>query len=141
VAAQGSAPEHSPVVTAVAESSAASTVEVSSPAPQQARAEERVETRIEPREEPRVQPIAQAFVAEAAVEAGRPAPVAPVPAAAPKVDAKELLSSSGLVMIETDPSRSKSYQLEEAPVHLGRPRKERTKQTAPEELMQVETKS
>jgi hypothetical protein len=57
----------------------------------------------------------------------------------PKVDAKEVLSGAGLVMIETDPSRAKSYVLEEAPVQLGRPRRERSKQ-APEELKQVETK-
>jgi hypothetical protein len=50
-----------------------------------------------------------------------------------------VLSTSGLVMIETDPSRSKSYTLEEEKVQLGRPRRERQKQ-ADEALMQVETK-
>ena len=58
----------------------------------------------------------------------------------PKVDAKEVLSGAGLVMIETDLSRSKSYVLEEAPVQLGRPRRERPTQAA-EELKQVETKN
>jgi hypothetical protein len=111
------------------------------------------------------QPKAQAFSADvqapepvAAAPAPTPAPVverAPVPAPqpveqpasvvtaraeVPKVDAKEVLSGAGLVMIETDPSRAKSYVLEEAPVQLGRPRRERPKQ-APEELKQVETKN
>jgi hypothetical protein len=66
---------------------------------------------------------------------------APAPPPAPQADPKALLSNSGLVMIETDPSRSKSYQLEDEPVQLGRPRRERQKQTAPDELMQVETKN
>ena len=69
-------------------------------------------------------------------------PVAPAPAeytTRSKSDSKEALSSSGLVMIETDPSRSKSYQLEEERVQVGRPRRERPKQAA-EELSQVETK-
>ncbi len=110
---------------------------------------------VQPMVQPMEQPKAQAFVAEPpapapAVEAPAPAPapvvVAPAPApvvtvspAVPKVDAKEVLSGAGLVMIETDLSRSKSYVLEEAPVQLGRPRRERPKQAA-EELKQVETK-
>ena len=56
------------------------------------------------------------------------------------MDAKALLSSSGLVMVETDPSKPKSYVMEEDPVQLGRPRRERPQQSAPEELRQVETK-
>jgi ribonuclease E len=150
--------EQQPVVTAVSESPVTATVEVSAPAPQPAIAEQRFEQPAVQREEPQ----AQAFVAEAPAPAPAPAPepaiqaAAPVQAAepveqpapvvatrpiAPPADPKELLSSSGLVMIETDPSRSKSYQLEEERVQLGRPRRERSKQNAPEELMQVETKN
>jgi hypothetical protein len=44
-------------------------------------------------------------------------------------------------MVETDPSKPKSYQLEEEPVQLGRPRRERAKPSAAGELMQVETKN
>lgn len=139
-------------MTAVTESPAAATIQVSAPAPQPEIAGERLESLAEHREQPK----AQAFVAEApgpsparepepqvvkpmaiAVE-----PVAPAPAeytTTSKSDPKEALSSSGLVMIETDPSRSKSYQLEEERVQLGRPRRERPKQAA-EELSQVETK-
>ena len=111
---------------------------------------------VHPMVQPMEQPKAQAFVAEPparapAVEAPAPAPapvvVAPAPAPvvtaspeAPKVDAKEVLSGAGLVLIETDLSRSKSYVLEEAPVPLGRPRRERPTQAA-EELKQVETKN
>ena len=138
--------EQQPVVTAVALSPSVSTMEVSTPARQPAVAEQREE------------PKAQAFAAEAPVPVAAPivapephvvqavvAPVEkPVPAAsmrAPQADPKELLSNSGLVMIETDPSRSKSYQLEEERVQVGRPRRERPKPSAPDELMQVETKN
>jgi ribonuclease E len=139
--------QQQPVVTAEAVSPVVPTVEVSAPAPQP--------MVVEHREEPK----AQAFVAEAPAPAPAPAPAieavpAPAPApvvveqpspvvtaapASPKADPKEVLSGAGLVMIETDPSRSKSYVLEEAPVQLGRPRRERPKQ-ASEELKQVETK-
>jgi ribonuclease E len=148
------AAEHQTVVTAVAASPVAATVEVSSPA--QAPASAPAEFRDEQVEQPK----AQAYVAEAPAPApapvAEPAPVEPVVARAeqaqpapveqptppaPQADPKEVLSSSGLVMIETDPSRSKSYQLEEAPVQLGRPRRERPKQSAADELMQVETKN
>lgn len=59
----------------------------------------------------------------------------------PKVDAKELLESDGLVMIETDRSKAPVTPVEEAPQQLGRPRRERPK-PAPqdEELQQVETR-
>ncbi len=146
--------QHQPVVTAVSESAVPATVEVSTPVHQAAVAEHRAGPQAVPREEPK----AQAFVAEApapvAVAAPAPqvvhAPVAPVerPAqvstlqpTAPKADPKELLSNSGLVMIETDPSRPKSYQLEDERDQLGRPRRERPKQGSAEELMQVETKN
>lgn len=102
-------------------------------------------------------PQAQAYVAEPPAPAPSPAydpspvvqaaapavepPPSPAPAPrAPQPDPKELLSTSGLVMIETDPSRPKSYQLEEEKVQLGRPRREKPKQ-AEEQLMQVETKN
>ena len=146
------------VVTAVATSPAVATVDVSTPAPQVAAVEPVAvqAAMVHPMVQPMEQPKAQAFVAEPparapAVEAPAPAPapvvVAPAPAPvvtaspeAPKVDAKEVLSGAGLVMIETDLSRSKSYVLEEAPVQLGRPRRERPTQAA-EELKQVETKN
>ncbi|HSA91354.1 MAG TPA: hypothetical protein VLF42_15800, partial [Burkholderiales bacterium] len=59
----------------------------------------------------------------------------------PKVDAKELLESDGLVMIETDRSKAPpAAPFEETP-HLGRPRRERPKpQPQEEELQQVETR-
>ncbi len=135
--------EQQAVVTTAITSPAATSVEVYTPAPLPVVVE---------------QPKAQAFVAEAPAAESTPAPVvqeqAPAPEAqpaqqpasvvtarpdVPKVDAKEVLSGVGLVMIETDASRSKSYVLEEAPVQLGRPRRERPKQAA-EELKQVETK-
>ncbi len=72
-------------------------------------------------------------VAQVVTHTPAPAPAAPLP------DPKTLLSSSGLVMIETDPSRAKSYTLEEEKVQLGRPRRERPKRVE-EPLMQVETK-
>jgi len=150
--------QQQPVVTAVSESPVAATVEVSTPAPQPAIAEQRIEQPVMQREEPK----AQAFVAETPPPAPVSAPIAaPEPAIvqaavapveqpaqvattlpiAPRTDPKELLSNSGLVMIETDPSRSKSYVLEEERAQLGRPRRERSQQGAPEELMQVETKN
>ena len=152
------------MVTAVNESPAA-TVEVSAAPVPPVFVSQQPELNLEPRETPK----AQAFVAEppapesparapepVVVQQAAPvaAPVAasvaasvveqaPAPAPAPRApqaDPKELLSSSGLVMIETDPSRSKSYQLEDAPVQLGRARREKAHQAA-EPLMQVETKN
>jgi hypothetical protein len=122
------------------------TVEVSSPAITAAAPVESVA-------QTREAPVAQAFVADApqvvpATPEVQVAPAAAEPAVsvqapkppAPKEDPKALLSTAGLVMIETDQSKSKSYQLEEEKVQLGRPRRERPKQAA-EELMQVETKN
>lgn len=139
------------MVTALAQSPAAATVEVSTHAPHPA--EQRTETAPGHREEPK----AQAFVAEApmavrepvsvvgetvAAMDKQPAPVSTMRETVPPADPKDLLSSSGLVMIETDTSRPKSYQIEEERVQLGRPRRERLKQNAPEELLQqVETKN
>lgn len=147
--------EQQPVVTAVSESPASAsvgaTVEVSAPSPQAAIAEQRIEHREEPKAQAFVaeapapllapEPVREPTIAQPAPEPIEPPPVATVRETAPKADPKELLSSSGLVMIETDPSRAKSYVLEEERVQLGRPRRERPKESAPVELMQVETKN
>jgi hypothetical protein len=52
------------------------------------------------------------------------------------------LESAGLVMIETDRSKAPAVSVPaEEPLHLGRPRRERSKAQAQEdELQQVETK-
>ena len=66
---------------------------------------------------------------------------APAPRQEPKVDSRQLLESDGLVMIETDRSKAVVAPTEEAPQHIGRPRRERPKpQAQDEELKQVETK-
>jgi hypothetical protein len=64
----------------------------------------------------------------------------PVRREEPKTDSKALLESSGLVMIETDRSKTPFAAPAEEPQQLGRPRRERPK-SAPqeEELQQVET--
>ncbi len=139
--AQFPAMEPQPVVTAPAELLVSATVEVAAPVQQ-------------PVMERREEPQAQAFVAQApapvveqtapvppvSAEAPAPAPI-PVAQSAPKADPQALLSRAGLEMVETDPTRSKSYQLEEEPVQLGRSRRARPTQSAPEELRQVETKN
>jgi hypothetical protein len=57
------------------------------------------------------------------------------------VDPKELLSSSGLQMVETDASKFVPVAPEPEPVRLGRPRRERPAvPAASEELVQVETR-
>jgi len=60
----------------------------------------------------------------------------------PRIDAQQLLSDSGLVMIETDRSKAQVQApvVEEPQQTLGRPRRERS-QGLPqdEELVQVET--
>jgi len=74
-------------------------------------------------------------------EPARPSPVRHEPQQ-PKIDPKVLLESAGLVMIETDRSKAPvaSAPVEE-PLHLGRPRRERSKpQAQDDELQQVETK-
>ena len=59
----------------------------------------------------------------------------------PKIDSRTLLESSGLVMIETDRSKAPPAAPTEELQPLGRPRRERPKQTAQEEeLQQVETR-
>jgi hypothetical protein len=60
---------------------------------------------------------------------------------APRVDPKEILSTAGLQMVETDRSKSVQTAYEPEPVQLGRPRREKTAvQPASEELVQVETR-
>lgn len=59
----------------------------------------------------------------------------------PRVDPKELLSSAGLVMIETDRSKvSVQPPRVEEPQNLGRPRRERPKPPPQDDqLVQIET--
>ena len=62
--------------------------------------------------------------------------------AEPRIDAKQLLNDSGLVMIETDRSKAPAQPAAtEETQPLGRPRRERSKpQTAQDdELVQIET--
>ena len=61
----------------------------------------------------------------------------------PKVEPKAELEQSGLVMIETDPSKARTVQAEPEPSQsLGRPRRERRPQqvAAEPELVQIETR-
>jgi len=77
------------------------------------------------------------------VEAPQPAPQAEAPRAErPRVDPKEILSSAGLQMVETDSSKAKHVVVEPEPVQLGRPRREKPAAPAVEEvsLVQVETR-
>jgi hypothetical protein len=61
---------------------------------------------------------------------------------APKVDARELLSSTGLQMVETDRSKAAPVPVQQDEIKLGRPRRERPKSSADEgELLQVETRN
>ena len=65
----------------------------------------------------------------------------PVRREEPKIDPKALLESSGLVMIETDHSKTQFSVPVEEPQQLGRPRRERAKPASQEEdLQQVETR-
>ena len=61
---------------------------------------------------------------------------------APRVDPKELLSSAGLQMVETDASKFRQAAPEPEPQPLGRPRRERptVQADAGETLVQVETR-
>jgi len=61
-------------------------------------------------------------------------------APAPRVDPQAMLGSSGLVMIETDPSKARSVApAPEQPMPLGRPRRERQRPLPAEPLVQIET--
>jgi hypothetical protein len=59
----------------------------------------------------------------------------------PRIDAKEILSSSGLQMVETDSSKARQPVPEPEPAQLGRPRREKpaAAAVAETELVQVET--
>jgi hypothetical protein len=60
---------------------------------------------------------------------------------APRADPKEILSSAGLQMVETDRSKAQQAAPEPEPMQLGRPRRERpAAPAASEELVQVETR-
>jgi hypothetical protein len=74
-------------------------------------------------------------------EPARPSPLRHE-AQQPKIDPKVLLESAGLVMIETDRSKAPAVSVSaEEPLHLGLPRRERSKPPAQDdELQQVETK-
>lgn len=74
-------------------------------------------------------------------EPARPSPVRHEPQQ-PTIDPKVLLESAGLVMIETDRSKAPAVSAPaEEPLHLGRPRRERSRpQAQDDELQQVETK-
>ncbi len=60
----------------------------------------------------------------------------------PRIDAQQLLSDSGLVMVETDRAKTQVQPAAtEEPQHLGRPRRERPRRTAQDdELVQIETR-
>jgi len=58
----------------------------------------------------------------------------------PRQDPKELLSSAGLQMVETDASKARAPLPEPEPARLGRPRRERPAPAPAEELVQVETR-
>jgi len=62
---------------------------------------------------------------------------------APRVDPKEVLSNSGLQMVETDRSKAVQSLPEPEAVHLGRPRREKpaVQPLAETELVQVETRN
>jgi len=61
---------------------------------------------------------------------------------APRIDPRELLSSAGLQMVETDASKARLPAPEPEPVQLGRPRREKqpAAAVAEAELVQVETR-
>ena len=68
---------------------------------------------------------------------------APVPSPAPqpaRVNPRELLETAGLQMVETRPDRVPAAPPEPEAVPLGRPRRERPRSAAEEQLVQVETK-
>jgi len=87
-------------------------------------------------EEPRVEAAAPVEAPRERVEER------PAPPPAPKVDAREELASSGLMMVETDRSRAPAPPAaEDEAQHLGRPRRDRPKPAAEDApLEQVETR-
>jgi ribonuclease E len=99
-------------------------------------------------EHPSVEPVkAEPVIAAPQPEEPRPVaaaqPAEPRPMAqpeAPRVDTRAMLESAGLQMVETRPDRVPATPPAEEPVQLGRPRRERTRPAAEEQLVQVETK-
>jgi ribonuclease E len=80
----------------------------------------------------------QAAEKAAPVHAVEPRP-APQPEA-PRVDTRAMLESAGLQMVETRADRVPATPPAEETVPLGRPRRERPRPGADEQLVQVETK-
>jgi hypothetical protein len=72
-----------------------------------------------------------------------PPPPSPAPKIEePRIDAQQLLTDSGLVMVETKRAKVsvQAPEIEESQPQVGRPRRERAKPTPQdEELVQVET--
>ena len=77
------------------------------------------------------------------VQVHEEAPRVQVREEAPRADPKELLSSAGLQMVETDSSKSRQPAPEAEPLQLGRPRREKPAPPAvtENELVQVETRN
>ena len=124
--------------------------QVAAPTPMEQAAQPQVPT-VEPRmEEQRVEPPSEQQEPTAREPAYEPLPpvMPPIepevePEVEPKVEPKAELEQSGLVMIETDPSKARPVQAEPEPLHsLGRPRRERRPQqvAAEPELVQIETR-
>jgi hypothetical protein len=87
-----------------------------------------------------VQPVSAPVQEESRYEPPAPPPAPKVEE--PRIDAKQLLNDSGLVMVETDRSRVQVQPpaVEEAQP-MGRPRRERPKSPPQEdELVQIETR-
>jgi ribonuclease E len=85
-------------------------------------------------------PVAQPVESSPAA-ASQPAEARPLPQPeAPRVDTREMLESAGLQMVETRADRVPPAPAAEEPVQLGRPRRERPRQAADEQLVQIETK-
>jgi ribonuclease E len=83
-----------------------------------------------------IQPVAPKPMTAHAVET-KPGVTQPE---APRVDTREMLESAGLQMVETRADRVSPVAQAEESVPLGRPRRERPRPAAEEQLVQVETK-
>ena len=99
--------------------------------------------RHEPAPAPRVEEPVQAEAAPRAEAPREEAPRYEAPRQeTPRVDPKEILSSAGLQMVETDSSKARQPLPEPEPIRLGRPRREKpVVAPASEELVQVETRN
>jgi hypothetical protein len=89
--------------------------------------------------EPVAMPPRAAEEKAVAAELAQESQPAPQPEA-PRVDTHAMLESSGLQMVETRADRAPPTAPAEEPVQLGRPRRERPRPSADEQLVQVETK-